>query len=43
MYLSAWEARSSESSQRFLQIHSALESAGSTTTDENDSKVIGPE
>ena len=40
MYFRVCADRSSESSQRLRQIQSALESAGSTTTDENDSKVI---
>ena len=43
MYFSACDAKSSESLHKLRQMHSAFDSAGSTTTEEKDSKVIGPE
>eukprot|EP00955_Chlamydomonas_euryale_P075351 362294-Chlamydomonas_euryale.AAC.6 len=42
MKLAAWRARSSESCQRLRQTHSELDSCGSTTSEEKDSKVMGP-
>ena len=43
MNLRALSAKSSESSHKFRQIRTAFDKAGSTTAEENDSKVIGPE
>jgi hypothetical protein len=42
MKLIALSAKSSESVHRFLQMRKAFDKAGSTTAEENDSKVTGP-